>query len=153
MNKRPLKQGQIRAENISPDRIALSANSFLIAAKRCSEERLNSDGTFEMVIMPAVSMGAFSMELFLKAILAKLKIKPGHIHNLVKLYALLPANTRLELWMASGFAQDEFEAYLENSADSFEEFRYFFEFDAAFGHPQFLIAAAQGAKAVFEKLG
>lgn len=152
MKKKSLKVGQVKAEQLSSERMGVSAHGFLLGAKRCAEKRMNGDGSFEMLVMPMVSMSAFAVELYLKAILTKLNRKAGYLHDLLKLYLLLPAETQLELWIASGITKDEFEEHLQNSADSFEEFRYLFEFDAIRGYPDFLLQVADAAKKIFERM-
>lgn len=152
MTKKPLKHGQVKAERTDPNRMAISAHSFLLGARRCAEERRTSSGTFEMLIMPQVSMAAFAVELYIKAILAKLDLQAARKHDLFELYHLLPSDTQLELFIGSGYARDEFEELLKSSADAFEEFRYMFEFDSIHISPGFLFAAAEAAKKHFESM-
>ena len=151
--KKPLKIGQVKAVQIDPNRMAMSAHGFLLGARRCAEERSTGAGTFEMLIMPQVSMAAFAIELYIKAALAKLKLKAARTHDLFELYRLLPADSQLALLIGSGYALDDFEQLMKSSADAFEEFRYTFEFDSIHIAPPFLFAVAESAKKHFESIG
>lgn len=79
MKKKPLKHGQVKVGQIDPNRMAISAHGFMLGARRCAEERPDGNGTFEMLIMPQVSMIAFAMELYFKAILTRLGLKGGYV--------------------------------------------------------------------------
>jgi hypothetical protein len=132
--------------------MVISAHSFLLGARRCAENRPTSADKFEMLIMPQVAMVAFAIELYLKAILIKLRLKATYTHDLFELYRLLPPNSQLELWIGSGHAKDEFEELLKLSADAFEEFRYMYEFDSIHISPGFLFSLAETAKRHFEQI-
>jgi len=152
VSKKPLKHGQVKASQIDPDRMGISAHSFLLGARRCAEQSPITAESFEMLIIPQVSMTAFALELYIKAILARLNLPAVRKHDLFELYRLLPPDSQLEILIGSGYARDEFEQMLKSAADAFEEFRYMFEFDAIHTSPAFLFAAAESAKKHFESI-
>jgi hypothetical protein len=88
-------------------------------------------------VAPFVVNAAFSIELYLKALVAKHGAKPPKGHELVKLFAKLPAAASAEIEnviprCAANRALEgspNFKAYLEELNDAFVEWRYCFELE------------------------
>lgn len=108
---------------------------FLAAAWRCFS---NEDGSiltnqgFCQLSAPCVVNAAFSCEMFLKALLEKLKIpydKHKEGHNIYMLYKKLPLETQNIIARHCGNKQDlsVFESILEKHKQDFVDIRYFIE--------------------------
>ena len=113
---------------------------FLEAAWRCLGKKsdagfnLMEDGKFYQLMAPCVVNSAFSCEMFLKALLIKLKInynRNSKGHNLYLLYKKLPLKIQDTIAKFCGNKNDAtvFENWLENHAKDFMNIRYFVEYD------------------------
>ena len=128
--------------NTSPQLFLKNGNDFLEAAWRCAGRDENGavqiikDGTLVMIPSATVVNAAFSIEMFLKAILRKTGIKYPERgrdgHDLAKLFKLLEGN-QLETTIInrfSGYSREGtplFEEFAKRHAEDFVNIRYYVE--------------------------
>ena len=128
-----------------------TANSFMLGANRCSEQRAIGPGQFQMPIAPAVVCSAFAIELYFKAIIA---LEGGNAkgHSLSVLYTRCSSRSQLAVASQLAISQTAFEQKLKEIADAFVEWRYIFEQQSASIDPAFLNSLAAACKSVAESL-
>lgn len=114
------------------------ASSFCLAGDRCIELKTLPNGEYEAPVFPALVNYAFSIELYLKYLIAKEKMPHGGSelkkmfkacggHKLEDLFNSIDIITRYKIIKASGYEKSEFESKLNKYSNSFVEFRYSYE--------------------------
>lgn len=83
---------------MNADLLVYQAKSFYNAYIALDQLSRNDSDTLLLLFAPLVVNGAFSVELALKAILAKNQIEYGKEHNLLILFQMLPKSFQQELW-------------------------------------------------------
>lgn len=83
---------------MNADLLVYQAKSFYNAYIELDRLSRDDSNTLLLLFAPLVVNGAFSVELALKAILAKNHIEYGKEHNLLILFQMLPKSFQLELW-------------------------------------------------------
>ena len=109
------------------DQIAQVARVFVIGAKRCEEQRQLPNGKIEAPLPVAVVCLAFSVELFLKAILTMQSNHYGKEHNLKILFDKIDRAERDRVIGNTGMKSDVFLPKLEKAAGAFVDWRYLYE--------------------------
>lgn len=79
--------------------LVYQAKSFYNAYIALDQLSRDNSDTLLLLLAPLIVNGAFSIELTLKAILAKNQINYKNEHNLLILFQLLPKSFKEELWM------------------------------------------------------
>jgi HEPN domain-containing protein len=103
-----------------------NASAFKKSAERSLEQRQFSNGQIEFFIVPAVVNLAFSIELYLKFLLAKNKtLRWGH--NLLDLFNSLDSKIQQEIIDLTDYDKDEFESLLSKHTEAFHDWRYIHE--------------------------
>lgn len=108
------------------------AHSFLLAANRCDEPRIQDIGYVQMLIVPVVVNAAFSCELSIKAILNQCNIsvpRNKDAHRIDTLFHILPIE--LQNKIADEMNRFNFDLDLQSISNVFVEWRYLFEKDVA----------------------
>jgi len=114
-----------------------TANSFLRAAERSEKQRSIEKGKFEMLLVPAVTNRAFSIELYLKAILLE-ENNPSKGHKLHVLFKELKIETKESIIKLCNLSSNEVTEKLQNISNLFVEWRYIFELESANLNLEFL---------------
>lgn len=83
---------------MNDDLLVYQAKSFYNAYIALEQLSRDDSDTLLLLFAPLVVNGAFSVELALKAILAKNQIEYGKEHNLLVLFQMLPKSFQQELW-------------------------------------------------------
>lgn len=83
---------------MNADLLVYQAKSFYNAYIALDQLSRDDSDTLLLLFAPLVVNGAFSVELALKAILAKNQIEYGKEHNLLILFQMLPKSFQQELW-------------------------------------------------------
>ena len=83
---------------MNADLLVYQAKAFYNAYIALDQLSRDDSDTLLLLFAPLVVNGAFSVELALKAILAKNQIEYGKEHNLLILFQMLPKSFQLELW-------------------------------------------------------
>lgn len=96
---------------MNADLLVYQAKSFYNAYIELDQLSRNDSDALLLLFAPSVVNGAFSVELALKAILAKNQIEYGKEHNLLILFRMLPELFQQELW-----------AYLIEKAPEYADF-------------------------------
>ena len=104
-----------------------NASAFKKSAERSLEQRPFPNGQIEFFIVPAVVNLAFSIELYLKFLLAKNETPDSTDHNLSKLFDLLDSTIQQEIIDLTDYDKDEFESLLSKHTEAFVEWRYIHE--------------------------
>ena len=102
------------------------SSAFLEAFRRCdpmSEARSESK---HMMAFPAIVCAAFSAEVGLKTMLARIGVAAKG-HDLRALYLKLPGEAKYSIFEATGLSVEEFAAQLAHSRLAFSEWRYIYE--------------------------
>ena len=116
----------------NPKQIYNIAHSFLLAANRCNEPRVQDIGYVQMLIVPAAVNAAFSCELSIKAILNQCNIsvpRGNDGHRINTLFYALPRE--LQNKIAGEMDCFDFDSDIQSISNVFVEWRYLFERDAA----------------------
>ena len=113
--------------NFDPRRASYTAKSFLLASFRSSETRQNSDGTFEVLMVPAIVCAAFAAETLLKALLTLEKKPVYDDHFLLKIFNELNDETKSEISKIMVITEDFLFEKIKESSDAFSYFRYIHE--------------------------
>lgn len=109
-----------------PNNILNIAKGFLLAAKRCFEQRQLQMGQIQAPIVPGVVCTTFSIELSLKAVLIiESKIVKGH--ELDELYKKLSPDSKLVLQKKLSLSQSDLQNKLAEVSKVFEKWRYIYE--------------------------
>jgi HEPN domain-containing protein len=103
-----------------------NASAFKKSAERSLEQRPFPNGQIEFFIVPAVVNLAFSIELYLKFLLAKNET-PSRGHKLLALFDSLDSTIKQEIIDLSDYDKDEFESLLSKHTEAFVEWRYVHE--------------------------
>ena len=88
-------------------KIINTANSFLLGADRCSEQRPLAPGQVQMLLVPAVVCKAFAIELYFKGIIT-LENGTATGHDLSTLFSRLAAQSQLTLSTQLSLSEVEF---------------------------------------------
>lgn len=118
---------------MNADLLVYQAKAFYNAYIALDQLSRDDSDTLLVLFAPLVVNGAFSVELALKAILAKNQIEYGKEHNLLILFQMLPKSFQQELWAYliekapeyAGFEKGLDELILLSNA--FVDWRYAFE--------------------------
>ncbi len=107
-----------------------NASLFKKSAERSLEKRPFPNGKFEILAVPAVVNLAFSIELYLKFLLAK-NGKQCRGHKLLDLFDLLDSTIQQEIIDLTDYDKDEFKSLLSKHTEAFVEWRYMYEKDVS----------------------
>lgn len=102
------------------------ANSYFIAYMRCIEQRKLNLTTIQFLPIPALTCIAFSCEIYLKTLLYCFGISHPKVHNLKKLFNLLPKDIQEKI-RESYDNPLKFDNNLENAREYFATSRYLYE--------------------------
>lgn len=128
INKNVLSKTRGREMNL--DLLKGNAKTFRMAAERCLEMWKLPDGRIESPLVPAVVNLAFSIELYLKYLIAK-KGTPRKGHELAKLFAFLDTATQNEIITSTNYQKAEFESLVNKHSDAFVDWRYLHDEDVS----------------------
>lgn len=128
-----------------------TANSFILAADRCVEQRPLALGQFQMLIVPAVVCAAFAIELYFKAIIT-LEGGSAKGHDLSDLFSRLSSNSQRALTTHLSVTQPAFVQKLKEISGAFVEWRYIFEQQTANIDMVFLNGLAKASRFVVESM-
>ena len=103
-----------------------NASAFKKSAERSLEQRPSPNGQIEFFIVPGVVNLAFSIELYLKFLLAKNET-PSRGHKLLALFDSLDSTIKQEIIDLTDYDKDEFESLLSKHTEAFVEWRYIHE--------------------------
>lgn len=130
--------------------VSETANAYLLAAERCEEQRRINQNQVEWLLVPAVTNRAFSIELYLKAILKNDgALKEGH--KLHQLFGALKHERRTQIIEETGLDSQEFQRDLTKISNAFVEWRYLYEKDDIKIAWDFLQKFSSAVKSTFEK--
>jgi len=132
-----------------PQKILNTADSFLLAANRCFEQRPLGPGRFEMPMVPAIVCIAFAIELYLKAIIT-LESGAAKGHDLWILYDRLTEQAKEALRKRLSIKHADLNNKVKEAAGVFLEWRYIFESESSNVDPAFLSGLAQACKTYAE---
>lgn len=132
-----------------PQKILNTADSFLLAANRCFEQRPLGLGRFEMPMVPAIVCTAFAIELYLKAIIT-LESGTATGHDLWNLYNGLSEQAKDTLTKGLSIKHDDLNKKVKEASRVFVEWRYIFESESLKVDPAFLSGLAQACKTFVE---
>ncbi len=118
-----MKSGDIKVEL---QLLRNNASAFKKSAERSLEPRPLPNGEFESPIVPAVVNLAFSIELYLKYLLAKNK-KQCRGHKLLDLFNSLYPTVKQEIIKLTEYDEEEFKILLNKHTEAFVEWRYLHE--------------------------
>lgn len=110
----------------NPKVMAGLANSFLLAAKRCSEQTQLPSGDMAWPVVPGVVCTAFAVELHVKAILTTEKNESTG-HELDKLFSKLSKDSQSVLQQRLALTESEFSRKIHEVSGAFVEWRYVYE--------------------------
>ena len=110
------------------EKILNTARSFYLAAKRNDEQRPLPNNQFEMLLVPAATNRAFSIELYLKALLVK-EGSPSRGHKLHELFNKLKPETQVKIINNTQLSDQEFAQHINAITNLFVEWRYIFEME------------------------
>lgn len=121
--------------NASPKDFYNNGMAFMEAAWRCFGNKqgntyhLIDGGKIYTLPGPTVVNAAFACEMFFKALLKHYNIKYDKVHDLYRLYKLLPQNSQNSISAFCGDKEDisVFDRILAEQANDFEEIRYYVE--------------------------
>ncbi len=102
------------------------ASAFKKSAERSLERRPLSNKQFESFLVPAVVNLAFSIELYLKFLLAKKGITKK-THELLYLFDDLDPIVKQEIIKLTGYDEEKFELLLCKHTKAYNKWRYFYE--------------------------
>lgn len=106
--------------------ISETAIAYFLAAERCEEQRRISQNQVEWLLVPAVTNRAFSIELFLKAILQNDGISK-YGHKLHDLFNKLRHERKTQIIKETGLDSELFQRNLTKISNAFVEWRYLYE--------------------------
>jgi HEPN domain-containing protein len=130
--------------------ISEAANAYLLAAERCEEQRPINKNQTEWLLVPAVTNRAFSVELFLKAILENDGVsKKGHKLN--ELFGLLEQERKTQIVKETGLDSQTFQRDLMKISNAFVEWRYLYERNDIKVEWEFLQKISNAVKNTFTK--
>jgi len=109
-----------------PKVMADVANSFLLAAKRCFEQRQLPSGQIQALLVPGVVCTAFAIELNVKAILT-IEKNESTGHELDKLCSKLSRDSQSVLQQRLALTESEFQRKVNEVSCAFVEWRYIYE--------------------------
>jgi len=130
-------------------KILNTADSFLLAAGRCFEQRPLRPGQFEMLVVPAVVCNAFAIELYLKAIIT-LENGTAKGHDLSILFARLSNKAKDILAKKLSIDETELKKKIDEVAGVFVEWRYIFESQSSNVNSAFITELAKACKTLAE---
>lgn len=133
----------------SAQEIINSANSFLIGADRCFEQRPLGSNQFQMPIQPAIVCTAFAIELYFKAIIT-IEGSSAKGHDLSALFVQLSSTSQLAIRDQLSLSEIDLTTKLQTISGAFIEWRYVFEKPSANIDPSFLSDVARASKVVAE---
>lgn len=110
-------------ETVNVQLLRNNAHSFKIAAERCLEQRPLPGGKIESPLIPAVTNLVFSIELYLKFLLAKENKQPS-VHRLFGLFNLLDLTIQNNIIKATKYSREEFELLLNEHSEVAIEWKY-----------------------------
>jgi hypothetical protein len=102
------------------------ANAYFLAAERCEEQKRINQNQVEWLLVPAITNRAFSIELFLKAILRKDGVSEKG-HKLHLLFNKLKQEHQMQIIEKTGLDSQAFRKNLLNISNVFVEWRYLHE--------------------------
>ena len=102
------------------------SSAFLEAFRRCDPLSDSSNASKYMMAFPAIVCAAFSAEVGLKTMLARIG-RAAKGHDLRALYLKLPGEVKYAVFEATGLSMEEFAAQLAHSRLAFSEWRYIYE--------------------------
>ncbi len=100
-----------------------NANAFKKSAERSLEKRPLPNGQIESLLIPAVVNLAFSIELYLKYLLAKNK-KQCRGHKLLDLFNSLDLTVKQEIIKCTEYDEEKFEKLLNEHTEAYVKWRY-----------------------------
>jgi hypothetical protein len=133
-------------------RIMNTANSFILAADRCLEQRPLPSGQFQMLMVPAIVCRAFAIELYFKGIITLENGSASRDHDLSTLFSCLSSNSQLALRTNLSLDEAEFAQKLNGISGAFVEWRYIFESQSSNLDLAFLEGLAQASKRLGESM-
>ena len=129
--------------------IAILGKTFLDAAQKCNDTKIECVGWSHHLIVPIITNMAFACELFLKSILKYNNIEIRK-HCLVELFEKLPKEFKEEI---IGLENEEiFYRNLTYISDFFEKWRYLYEYYPFSAKYDFLQNFSNSLLNVIEKL-
>lgn len=136
----------------------VNACAFFDCAEMCRQKAENGQTCEDLSLnTPALVNCAFSCELFLKLLIKSVGKDYGKIHDLDKLFDLLPQDMQERInkntYYKTGMGKDVFGiSMLKKVANSFNEWRYSFEKDKLNGYIGYLFGLCCVLKEEAEKL-
>jgi hypothetical protein len=115
--------------------------AFLLASRRCMENRPLPNNRIEMLASPAVVCLAFSIEVGLKAII----LSEGNTafgHKFVDLFEKVSLDAQSAIIKEVGRDKSSFEAALQAANNTFTDWRYIYESGGANADIEFLVKLA-----------
>jgi len=103
-----------------------NASAFKKSAERSLGQRPLNESHVESFIVPAIVSLAFSIELYLKFLLAKNEISERS-HDLSELFDKLDLITQQKIINSTGYDKNKFKLLLYKHAETFIEWRYLHE--------------------------
>lgn len=134
---------KIGGSEMNLEALKTNACSFCNAGDRCIELKPLPNGNFEAPLVPALVNYVFSIELYLKYLIAKEKRQyEGHEltklfkscggHKLANLFNSIDSATQCMIIEACGYEKSEFESNLNKYSNVYVEWRYFYEGEIEF---------------------
>ena len=114
---------KLPSERINVQLLRSNARSFKMAAERCLEQRPLPDGEIESPLIPAVTSLVFSIELYIKFLLAK-ENKQDLGHRLLELFKSLNLTTQNDIVKTTKYSREEFELLLKEHSEIAVEWKY-----------------------------
>ncbi len=133
-----------------PNVIANNANSFLLAAERCFEEKQLLDGRIQFLAVPGIVCRAFSIELYLKTVLT-IENKKATGHELNKLYGKLSSGSQSILQNKLSLTESALRKKLDEVSNVFVEWRYLYESKSILSVDDFLKRLSAAVKSLAEE--
>ncbi|MDH3973286.1 MAG: HEPN domain-containing protein [Deltaproteobacteria bacterium] len=129
--------------------ISETANAYFLAAERCEEQKRISQNQVEWLLVPAVTNRAFSIELFLKAILQN-DGTSKYGHKLHELFNDLKHERKTQIIEETGLDSELFHKDLTKISNAFVEWRYLYEKEDIQIAWSFLQKLSNAVKKIFE---
>jgi HEPN domain-containing protein len=126
------------------------ASQFQDASGRCFEKR-PLPGTHRLAPVPAVVCLAFSIELYLKAILSS-EGNPQKGHELHKLFIKLSQKSKDNICSTLSKPEEEIRTTLTSNSKAFVEWRYIYEKDSASVNTKFLLEFSRAVSELAKKM-
>jgi hypothetical protein len=125
------------------------AKSFILAAERCDQTQRINENQIEVLLVPAITNRAFSIELYLKTLLlAEGKEEEGH--RLDKLYKKLSTESKGRILGLLSIEAVRFDREIEAISNTFVKWRYIYEVKTASLNLDFLRGLSYALKKVHE---